>query len=60
MDQSWDSPSPIVVNVLCPEGDPRADESANIPETVVYSGDTAAVLGMADFGKEERRGELRK
>lgn len=60
MDQSRDSPSPIAFNVLCAEGDPRTDQSADIPETVVYSGDTATVLGVADLGEEERGGELRK
>lgn len=60
MDQSRDSPSPVASNVLRAKRNPRADESADIPETVVHGGDTATVLGVADLGEEEWRGELRK
>jgi hypothetical protein len=58
LDESRDSPRPIVVHVLCAERDPRANQRTNVPETVVDGRDTRTVLGMADFGEQQRSGQL--
>ena len=58
LDQSRNSPRPVVVNVLCAERDPRADQGANVPQAVVDGCDTSAVLRVADLSEEQRSGEL--
>jgi len=58
LDQSRDSPRPVVVNVLSAERDPRANQGTDIPQAVVDGSDTSAVLRVADLSKEQRSGEL--
>lgn len=48
------SPRPIAVDFEGTIGDPGGNDSADVPCSVVEGSDSTTVLGMAQFGKEER------
>lgn len=60
LDESRDSPRPIIVHVLSAERDPGADERTDVPQAVVDGSDTGTVLRVADFSKKQRRTKLSK
>ena len=52
------TPAPVAVNALGAKSQPCTNDSTDIPETVVDSGDTSTVLRVAKLGQQQRRREL--
>lgn len=55
-----DSPGPVIEEIVRAEGEPGHEEGADIPKTVVDSGQAGSVLGVAELSEEHGRRQLRK
>lgn len=60
LEKSRDSPRPLVAEVVCAKRQPRDEEGADIPETVVNRCQTGSVLRVANLRQERGRCQLRE
>lgn len=56
--KSRNAPRPFIAEELGTEGQPSDDQSSDVPETVVDSRESGAMLGMAKFGEQHGRRDL--